>query len=67
MILGHLQLHRRNAATSATKELNNIEHFFCGHRICKNMYLFLHDMGRDRYNNLIQHYDEKGEHGIIDL
>lgn len=28
--------------------------------ICREMYLFLHNMGLKRYKNIVTHYDENG-------
>jgi hypothetical protein len=37
-------------------------YFFRGLEICRTFFLFIHDLGKERYENLIKHFDQNGEH-----
>lgn len=76
VILSHLLSHRslpslkhedvfKNPAPIPVKEdkaKNHqcVQYFFASSIICRDMYLFLFNMGIKRYKNLVKHFDENG-------
>lgn len=84
VVLAHFEFHRQDlslgqvyaAATRkkygsrahTNKSRIDMSYSFRDVSICKKMFLFIHDMGNDRYKALIKHFDEMGlvsrKHGL---
>jgi len=37
-------------------------YYFRNIEICRSMFLFIHDLGKDRYENICKHFDMNGEY-----
>ena len=61
IVLSHLHCHLQRDEVKGGKRIRTACNFyFMGRQICKNSYLFLHAVGRERYANLCEHYKAFG-------
>ena len=61
VVLAHLHCHLRKRNTESRKRKRNVCCFFIsGQQVCRATYLFLHGIGKDRYNSLSAHYSSHG-------
>ena len=57
VILANLEANRRPAQESSRTHVN---YWFCGYKVCKSTFLFVHAVGPKHYKNLISHFSESG-------
>ena len=65
LVLANLDAHRHwnKTAHSDTGSSTNripVDYYFGGNRVCKNTFLFVHNIGPKRYKNLVAHFDKNG-------
>lgn len=49
----------RVMSNSDAEYRRDITYYFAGHVVCRDFFLFIHDIGKRRYVNLLHHYDTK--------
>jgi len=54
-----LKSFRKSKKLESFKRVDN-KYFFADLPICRKMFLFLHDMGKAQFENLIKHFDKNG-------
>ena len=63
LVLANLDAHRhKNVHTSKSDNTKRtpVDYYFGGNRVCKETFLFVHEIGPKRYKNLVAHFDKNG-------
>jgi len=50
----------RRRTVSEADFRKSIRYYFLDSEMCRMFFFFVHDIGRHRFNNLIEHYDREG-------
>ena len=58
VILANLEANRRQAQDMSPR--THVNYWFCGNKVCKSTFLFIHAVGPKHYKNLVSHLSESG-------
>lgn len=58
LVLANLDAHRHKSDKSSKR--TPVDYYYGGKRVCKETFLFVHQMGPKRYKNLVAHFDKDG-------
>ena len=58
VVLANLEAHQHGHEQEAYR--THIDYFFHGHKVCKNLFLFVHSVGSKQHKNLVSHFVQNG-------
>ena len=58
VVLANLEAHQHHHDQESSR--THIDYYFHGHKVCKDLFLFVHSVGSKQYKNLVSHFIENG-------